>query len=127
MSKYNISCFAIEGTRRMWEVGPDGFVWPCCYFGNAWDKRLMMHADELDDPIAKQLASNKLNDESALLFDDPVMLQLMKEDPNWNNLEYHSLEEIINHKIYQTYIHPTGWESDNPPLVCVDNCNKCKT
>lgn len=123
MRKYNINGPCVDNNRRMWEVAPDGRVWPCCYFGNAWDKRSMTHADDTGD----QADSYRLNDESILLFDDPVMSELMKEDPNWNNLEYHTLEEIIKHKIYKTYIHPIGWESDNPPLVCIDNCNKCNT
>ena len=46
----------------------------------------------------------------------------MNNDPDWNNLEHHSLDEIIEHEIFQTYIYNEGWNSNSPPKVCVNNC-----
>lgn len=114
MSKYKIDCFAIEGNQRMWEVTPEGRVWPCCNFSNAYDKR---HNKELNGDV---------NDESATLFNDPIMGKLMKDDPDFNSLEKHSFEEIIKHDAFEKYIHHEGWESDSPPITCVANCNICK-
>tara|TARA_B110001454_G_scaffold199420_1_gene204197 strand:+ start:2487 stop:2927 length:441 start_codon:yes stop_codon:yes gene_type:complete len=121
----NIRCDVInynpelKETVRDWEVTPEGRVWPCCFFGNAYDKRHSTHQDETQNPND----SSSLNTESATLFDDPIMAQLLKDDPDWNNLEHHTLEEIINHNIYQSYIYYKGWESDNPPHVCARNCS----
>ncbi len=120
MSKCNISCDVIDSNNktRGWEVTPEGRVWPCCFFANAYDKRLLTH--EYDTKNTAD--SNRLNDESATLFDDPTMVKLLKDDPTWNHLEHHSLEEIISHEVFQTHIYYEGWESDNPPLCCVANC-----
>ena len=77
---------------------------------NAYDKR---HNKGLNGNV---------NDESATLFNDPIMGKLMKDDPDFNSSEKHSLEEIIKHDAFEKYIHHEGWESDNPPLCCVANC-----
>ena len=110
MSKYNISCFSMDliNKCREWEITPEGRVWPCCNFSNAWDKR---HMEDKEEFLA--------------LSEDPIMKKLINEDPNWNHLEHYTLEEIVNHKIYQTYIFKEGWESDNPPLLCKNNCSNC--
>lgn len=109
MSKYNIKCFAIpEGTKhRDWQISPEGRIWACCNFANAYDKRHDLNG----------------NLDSATLFDDPIMAKLLKDDPDFNSLEKHTLEEIIEHDVFQNYIHHKGWKSDNPPLCCVTNCN----
>ena len=41
MSKCNINCHAVdlEDKIRLWTITPEGRVWPCCFFANAWDKR----------------------------------------------------------------------------------------
>ena len=102
----------------MWEVTPEGRVWPCCNFSNAYDKRHMTHAND----TGNQADGDCINDESATLFDDPIMGKLMKDDPGFNSLEKHTLEKIIKHDAFEKYIHHEGWESDNPPLCCVANC-----
>jgi hypothetical protein len=118
MSKHNIKCQVLYDTRREWEVTPEGRLWPCCYFANAYDKKTMTHADE----TLNQEDADRVNDESATLFDDPVMSKLLKDDPDFNNLEKHTLDEIIKHDVHQKYIHHEGWKSDNPPLCCIANC-----
>jgi hypothetical protein len=57
------------------------------------------------------------------LKEDPRIMTLIENNPNWNNLEHHSLEEIIAHDIFQTHIYHKGWESNTPPQVCVNNCS----
>jgi len=114
MSKYNIdssNCICPDTGDRMWEVASDGRVWPCCFFSNAYDKRHMKEWHEFEEPSEEEIKNDLLNTESRALFDDPVMSKLLKEDPEFNNL-YTSVE---------------GWESDNPPLVCIENCNACKS
>lgn len=112
MAKCNIQCAALEEARniRRWEVTPEGRVWPCCYFSTSWDKR------NVDD--------NDFNTKA--LLNDKRIMDVMKNDPNWNNLEYHSMNEIIEHELFQTYIYYKGWESDNPAELCVRNCSVTK-
>jgi len=112
MSKCNINCHAVdlEDKIRLWTITPEGRVWPCCFFANAWDKR------------------NNINDigpnsESGYLLKDTKMMNLMNNMPNWNSLEHHSLEDIIAHEVFQGYIYYPGWASDNPPPVCSINCS----
>jgi len=129
--KYNIDCDAFEALNedsgkpvRKWEVTPEGRVWPCCFFSNAWDRRSMMQSHGMQDPSENDL--HTLNNESAELFNDDRMMTIINEDPDWNNLEHHSIEEIIAHEVFHSYIWTDGWNSDNPPILCVSNCNnKC--
>lgn len=113
MTKCNIKCKAIDHHRdiRRWEVTPDNKVWPCCFFSNAWAKR--------------EVYNNKgrIKEYDSIAFvEDEKLMNLMNNDPNWNNLEHHSLDEIIEHEIFQTYIYKEGWNSNSPPKVCVNNC-----
>ena len=47
---------------------------------------------------------------------------VIKYDSHWNMLSHHTLEEIIAHEVFQSYIFTPGWNSDNPPTVCSKNC-----
>ena len=113
MTKCNIKCKAIDHHRdiRRWEVTPDNKVWPCCFFSNAWAKREVYN----DKGRIKEY-------DSIAFVEDEKLMNLMNNDPNWNNLEHHSLDEIIEHEIFQTYIYKEGWNSNSPPKVCVNNC-----
>ena len=113
--KCNIECQATDLNRdiRRWEVTSDGRVWPCCYFSNAWDMRDVYKVDEPE---------KLMEIDSRDLKEDTRIMELMNNDPNWNNLEHHSLDEIIEHEIFQTYIYKEGWNSNSPPKVCVNNC-----
>ena len=131
--KYNIECQSFEALNeftnlpvRKWEVTPEGRVWPCCFFANAWDRRHMMRVDELgpdEDSIEEDF--HNVNSESAELLNDARMMTIINEDPDWNSLEHHSIEEIIAHEVFHSYIWTEGWNSDNPAILCVNNCNKC--
>lgn len=108
MSKYKIECMSYlkepnGEIMRQWEVTIDSKLWPCCHF--------------VVEDVPKE--------DSDLLKDD--ILQLTNHnDPNWNSLEHYTLPEIIESDFYQTYCHPKGWASDNPPYICVKKCNKAK-
>jgi len=47
---------------------------------------------------------------------------LLKDNPDFNDLNKYTWEEITENPIYKSYINFEGWESDNPPLICVKNC-----
>lgn len=102
----NIHCHAHNTKRRNWEVTPEGRVWPCCYFSNAWDTRTDANTGTTD------------------FFNDQRMQKLMKDDFHWNSLEHHALDDIIAHEVFQTHIFYEGWSSDNPPPICVTNCSE---
>jgi len=117
MSKCNINCHAIEHGKggkviRQWEITPEGRMWPCCNFANGWDSRFS--PELLDNPPP--------TDVSVLLLHDRIIMDVMNNTPEWNDLEHHTLEEIMSHELYQKYIFTEGWNSDNPPPVCVINC-----
>tara|TARA_R110002050_G_scaffold62912_2_gene137914 strand:+ start:21381 stop:21737 length:357 start_codon:yes stop_codon:yes gene_type:complete len=116
MPKCDIKCKAIDyhNDVRRWEVTPEGIVWPCCFFSNAWDMRNVYKKDGSGQLVEKDTKDLK---------EDTRIMTLMENDPNWNNLEHHSLEEIIAHEIFQTHVYYEGWKSDMPPKVCVNNCS----
>ena len=101
-----IKCNVHTEYSREWEITPEGRVWACCVFSNAWDKR-----------------HDSLNTETPVLKTDAVVWAKMQLDPNWNSLEFHTLDEIVNHPIYQEYISPDGFKSTNPSPVCKKNCS----
>ena len=82
--------------ERAWEVTIDGRLHPCCYYANDWSER-----DFNDDKIKQEYQDN----------------------PDWNNLLVHTMEEVMSHPLYSEYIHFPGWESDNPPPVCAKECS----
>jgi hypothetical protein len=105
MRKCKIDCTVHNMNSREFEITSDGKVWPCCYYANAWDAR--------SDPESTS---------TQLYNADPVMVALDKEDPTWNLLSEHGLDEIVDHEIYWTHLWYPGWESDNPPPLCVEEC-----
>jgi len=101
-----IKCGVHSEESREWEVTPEGRVWACCNFSNAWDKR-----------------HDTSNPETSVLKTDTVVWSIMQQDPSWNSLEHHTLDEIVNHPIYQEYISPSGFQSANPSPICTKNCS----
>lgn len=103
--KCKIKCPVHSKTSREWEITPDGRVWPCCYFANGWDSR-----------------HDRGSLDNKLLMSDEKIRDLMENDSDWNSLEHHSLSDIIKHQVYQEHLYLSGWESDNPSPVCVEEC-----
>ena len=93
--------------KREWEVTPEGRVWPCCFWSNAWDRRY--------DPDTKI--------DTGLLLGDEKLQKLMEDDPLWNSLTKHSFDDIVAHEYYNEDIYYPGWESDNPHPLCVKECS----
>lgn len=88
---------------REWEINTDGKLWPCCKF-------IIM--------LESQNGLEKLN--------DPLLKDLIVNDPNWNSLLHNDIHDIVNHWAYSEYIHPKGWNSENPPAPCIRFCSKNK-
>jgi len=106
-----IKCMVVHPDNvRDWEITPEGRVWPCCFFANAWDKR-----------------HDTRSHEHARLKEDSPIWRLMQEDSEWNSLNTHELDDIINHDIFWTHIWYPGWESENPSPICLKECNKGKS
>ena len=103
--KCKISCPTHKKDFREFEITPEGRVWPCCYYANAWEKRVLG------------------NDEAKTFREDGIW-EVMKKDPNFNHLDHHSLKEIIHTPYYQTECYYPGWESDSPPHICELNCGE---
>jgi len=85
--------------RREWEVDEGGKLWPCCVLIRGWKRILKEHPDE------------KLE-------------ELLKSDPNFNDLGKYTWKEIMENPIYKSYINFEGWNSDNPSPVCVYECGR---
>ena len=107
--KCRISCSVHDHKTREFEITSDGRVWPCCVYANAWDTRF-------------DKGSSEDYHSTYIYKSDPVMAKLDSEDPNWNQLSEHGLDEIIDHEIYWTHIWYPGWEGDAPPPLCVEEC-----
>lgn len=121
MTKCDIWCMAKQHKNHSgdpveyFEIGIDGRVWPCCHYVSTWFKASA--ADEYEE----QLPYKKLFDS------DKVLSELMKSNPEWNNTLYTNLDDIINNPIFSDYIGETGWNSENPPALCVHFCDRNKT
>ena len=107
MTKCNIDCMAYnkETNIRDWEVNAEGRIWPCCYFANAWDKKM-----------------NKGSKESARLFNDTEFKKHINEDYNFNKLSHHDLDTIVDHPYFNQTVWFPGWEGDNPHAICSEQC-----
>ena len=104
--KCKIDCPTHSHDLREFEITPEGRVWPCCYYANAWEKKT--------DPNS---------DEAKTMLKDGIW-EVLKKDPNFNHLDHYSLKEIINNPYYQERTFYPGWESDNPPYICELNCGE---
>ncbi len=85
--------------RREWEVDEGGKLWPCCVWIRGWDWILDR-------------------------FPDKKLEELLKSDPNFNDLGKYTWEEIMENPIYKSYINSEGWDSENPSPVCIFECGK---
>lgn len=93
-----IKCIAVRDGLRDWEITADGQLWPCCYYGNAWAVK------------------------DQLLVNDNRIMQEFENDPDWNNVFVKKLDNVIEHNLYNDYIWNSGWNSENPPPICVKEC-----
>lgn len=111
MKNKKIICNAVRTTNkgnlvRDWEITADGKVWPCCYFANAWDRR--------HEPG---------NTDTSKLVADKRFKTYLIEHQDFNDLTQRSMDDIIEDKIYNTYIWYEGWDSETPPKICEIECS----
>ena len=90
---------AVNGNRREWEITTEGLMWPCCFLANHWLE---------SDPV---------------VTNDKTLMAEFEKDPNWNNVFVHGLDTVANHPLYKSYIYYPGWESKDPPQICVNECS----
>ena len=90
---------SVAGDRREWEIDYEGKLWPCCIWTLGWEVSLDRNKDD-------------------------TLREMLKDNPDFNNLNKYTWEEIIENPIYKSYINFKGWESNNPPLACVKNCGR---
>jgi hypothetical protein len=111
MSKCKINCVALRDNNpkyRSFEVTESGRVWPCCFISTGWDF----------------VDINKTDNRSAeLLLEHPVLVEKMKTDPNWNNLDYHSIDEILEDPIFSYHYFTPGWNNNDVPPICKEYCS----
>lgn len=91
----NISCHT-QKTKTI-HVNWDGTVWPCCWYG-----AVPYHE------YPPYRAAFKL---------------VTPQEQNWNNLNYYTLDEILNHNFYRKDLMLS--QKYNPSIQCVEVCNKC--
>lgn len=103
-SKCKIYCDQHSKERRQYNVTASGRVWPCCFYSNAWDKKI----ENTEDKQA--------------IFNDDVMIKILEEDPDFNNLSVYDFKTIIKHPFFTEYTYYPGWESNKQPVMCQLEC-----
>lgn len=92
----NIECYT--KTEQSIHIDWNGNVWPCCWFGGA-----------AYNPNPQVIAMQKL--------------YVPDISSNWNNVNYHTIDEIMNHEFYTNNL-MQGIKT-NPSAVCSSSCGKC--
>ena len=100
--KCRVQCNFHNETVRGFYLDSSMQVFPCCHYASIYGERNI--SDEV--PVRDQSYEQSLVD-----------------NPEWNNLNEHSLKEITKHDQYQKNIYYPGW-IDNPTPVCMHFCNK---
>lgn len=98
-NKNGIVCIFHSKERRSFYIDNNLNVLPCCFY-----------------------ASGMLEPHIAPSSHDEVFLKECKENPGWNDLAKHKLDDIVKNKIYSHHVFEQGWNSDNPSTVCMANC-----
>tara|TARA_B100000809_G_scaffold264169_1_gene319279 strand:+ start:1443 stop:1901 length:459 start_codon:yes stop_codon:yes gene_type:complete len=126
MAKCNIDCMTYNKDKDMreWEVTAEGRIWPCCFFANAWEKKM---STELEigmtaNGVSFKKDSRKMNEESARLFNDTEFKKHIDKDYNFNKLSHHDLDTIVDHPYFNETVWFQGWESDTPHAICSKQC-----
>ena len=77
----------------------DGKIWPCCWYGGAYYN------------------GNKVISESVKYETD------YKYGDNWNNVQHHSIENILESDFYKKDLHNN--QITDPSIMCMEVCSKC--
>jgi hypothetical protein len=84
-------------SKKKIQISHTGIVLPCCYF--------------LSDLYSKTPESVFANDVRSILNDF---------EKNWNDINYHNLEEILNHRWFKEHL-PNSWSNDRYEM-CSRSC-----
>tara|TARA_Y100001949_G_scaffold104502_1_gene88337 strand:- start:284 stop:670 length:387 start_codon:yes stop_codon:yes gene_type:complete len=86
-------CWYKKELDRELDIDENLRVWPCCVIVNEFNER-----------------GNKLDDE----YIDGL-------EPTWNDLNHHTMTEILNHPAFTDYWDDKTWYSENVSHIC-KNC-----
>lgn len=93
----SIDCFS--RSDRMFFIGYNGEVWPCCFLHNGkWqqDGKYSQYHERFEGNYGK----------------------------NWNNLYHYSFDDIFNHQFYQDDL-TASWSSKKHGIGCKDRITRC--
>ena len=107
--KHKIKCRAWGSDGRELFVSPEGRLWPCCLISSDWDA--YVEAGPYDGPSSMRVTN------------DEILQKKIASNPDWNKLSHYSFSEILNDDIMAKYWNEDGWNSENPPTACLQQCN----
>jgi len=99
-----LKCHVISSNWRDVEVTIEGRVWPCCHIATTFDE-----LEKVDPKTFFPTHPSKSMDK--------IILDRMKNDPDWNRLDAHNMEDILKDKLFQKF--PT---EENPQGDQLDIC-----
>ena len=105
-----IYCQLHNKEERDYNITAEGRVWPCCFFSNAWDKRLNQHFPGMSLLEVDRFKSDK------------KLMSYVEEDFDFNNLNVYDLDTVLSHELFTDYAFYDGWDSDTPPVICEFQC-----
>ena len=100
-NKNGIVCIFHNQERRSFYIDSELNVLPCCFYASG----LLSPDGDIQENTH-----------------DAVFLEECENNPGWNNLANHKLEDIVKNKIYSHHVFEKGWDSDNPSTVCLHQC-----
>jgi len=104
-NRNGIWCMYHDNRKRSFYIDEFLKVLPCCFYASAY-----INAD---------------NDENKIL--DSEFENESITNPGWNDLSKHTIEEMLENRIYKHHIFYNGWDSENPSEICLHTCgNKRK-
>ena len=111
-SGLSATCDTQQEAHRELQVDQSGKVWPCCLIMNVW--RYRDGALGGDQPLYIRHAFENT----------PEWQAAVAEDPEWNSLEHHTWEEIMNHPMYTDVWHHSRVNKPDVSAcaICVANC-----
>jgi hypothetical protein len=111
-NKNNIECQVLYDEVDFYVItDPEGRVWPCNHYLNKWI-------------FISQSPKSYHNKYKKEIFGDPVLEEIIEQQPDWNLLSSQPADKIFKHEFFTNYVNHTGWNSDSPPPICLKNCGK---
>ena len=99
-NRNDIWCMYHDHEKRSFYVDEHLTVHPCCFYASAYINAKKDEVGTFDTKYEKECVEN----------------------PGWNNLALHTIEEMLENKIYKHHIFYDGWDDDNPSELCLYQC-----